>query len=125
MLRRGQQVEDVGEAEGEVMALSAGEMSIHNPFTLHCSGPNTTQEPRVGVVLNFLPPSTIPNGSVGSATLIAGRCEYAHWGLSSWRPDPAAGQGATTDSAALEAHAEALSRHRGELQANAGGIDLD
>ena len=43
MLRRGQQVEDVSEEEGEVMALRAGEMSIHNPFTLHCSGPNTTQ----------------------------------------------------------------------------------
>ena len=43
MLRRGQQVENVSEEEGEVMALRAGEMSIHNPFTLHCSGPNTTQ----------------------------------------------------------------------------------
>lgn len=43
MLRRGQQVEDVSASAGEVMALGAGEMSIHNPFTLHCSGPNTTQ----------------------------------------------------------------------------------
>ena len=133
MLRRGQQVEDVSEEEGEVMALRAGEMSIHNPFTLHCSGPNTTQvrpypttrypgrhhtlvqndrdlcmsivplrycrapaeprfvaaavqEPRVGVVLNFLPPSTVPSNAVGSATLIAGQCDAQHWGLSSWRP---------------------------------------
>ena len=131
MLRRGQQVEDVSEEEGEVMALRAGEMSIHNPSTLHCSGPNTThvcpyptmrrlgltttlcgmtwtsnvnrspaihalpsfrrvfccrQEPRVGVVLNFLPPSTVPSNAVGSATLIAGECDAQHWGLSSWRP---------------------------------------
>jgi hypothetical protein len=75
-------------------------------------------------VLNFLPPSTIPNNSVGSATLIAGRCDYEHWNLSCWRPNPRAGEGATTDSAALQAHAEALSLHRGELQAKAGGIDL-
>ena len=79
---------------------------------------------RVGIVLNFLPPSTIPNNSVGSATLIAGRCDYEHWNLSSWRPDPHLGEDATTDSAALQAHTEALSLHRGKLQASLGGIDL-
>jgi hypothetical protein len=75
-------------------------------------------------VLNFLPPSTTPNNSVGSATLIAGQCDYDHWQLSSWRPDPRVGEGATTDRAALQAHGEALSLHRGELQANPGGIDV-
>lgn len=51
MLRRGQQVDGVSDADGEPMELQAGEMSMHHPLALHCSGANTTADTRVGVVL--------------------------------------------------------------------------
>jgi len=117
MLRRGQRVEGVDEAAAEAMALSAGEMSLHHPLALHCSGPNTTSEPRVGVVLVFAAPSTAPHNGVGSATLIAGRCDAPHWALSSWRPRTDAGVAAIDDAESLAAHASALAQHRGEMQA--------
>ena len=117
MLRRGQRVDGVDDAAAEAMALRAGEMSLHHPWALHCSGPNTTREDRVGVVLVYASPSTAPHNGRGSATLIAGRCDAAHWALSSRRP-AARGAGSVADAAALEAHAQALALHRGELQAS-------
>ena len=119
MLRRGQRVEGLGADAGDVMALAAGEMSMHHTMALHCSGPNRTSEPRVGVVLVFLPPSTIPQNKIGSATLVAGKCDAEHWELSSFRPDADAGAAASNDRSALAAHAQALARHRGELRAKA------
>jgi ectoine hydroxylase-related dioxygenase (phytanoyl-CoA dioxygenase family) len=117
MLRRGQQVEGVNEATSKAMALVAGEMSIHHPLALHCSGPNITSEARVGVVLNFVAPSTTPHNGIGSATLVAGSCTAEHWTLSQHQPAPNAGASAATDAASLEAHAQAMAVHRGELQA--------
>ena len=115
MLRRGQRVDGVDDAAAEAMALRAGEMSLHHPWALHCSGPNTTREDRVGVVLVYASPSTAPHNGRGSATLIAGRCDAEHWVLSSRRP---AAHGAVADAAALEEHARALALHRGDLQAS-------
>lgn len=117
MLRRGQQVEGVDDDRAEAMALAPGEMSMHHPFTLHCSGPNTSSEDRIGVVLVFVTPVTVPNNDIGSATLISGQCTAAHWALSSHRPSANAGAEAATDASSLEAHAYALKLHRGELQA--------
>jgi hypothetical protein len=116
MLRRGQQVPDVEEGEAETMALTAGEMSMHHPLALHCSGTNSTTEARVGVVLVFVPPATCPHDGLGSATLVAGQCDAEHWELSNWRPTDA-GAAAATDAGSLDAHAQALATHRGELQA--------
>ena len=117
MLRRGQQVDGVDETNSEAMALAAGQMSLHHPLALHCSGPNTTNEARVGVVLVFTAPSTAPYNGRGSATVIAGKCNAAHWVLSSRRPTADAGASAVHDAEALAAHAAALATHRGELQA--------
>ena len=127
MLRRGQQVVGVDDAGAEAMALRAGEMSLHHPLALHCSGPNTTREARVGVVLVFVPPSTVPHGGRGSATLVAGRCDASHWALSpaSWRPATDLGAAAADDPEALAVHAEALALHRGELQATLKGEGRD
>jgi hypothetical protein len=94
-------------------------MSMHHTMALHCSGLNTTSEPQVGVVLIFLPPSTIPQNGIGSATLVAGKCDTKHWELSSFFPNADAGAAASTDTVALAAHAQALVRHRGELRAKA------
>ena len=115
MLRRGQQVDGVDESAAEAMALRAGEMSLHHPWALHCSGPNSTADDRVGVVLVYASPSTAPHNGRGSATLIAGRCDAEHWVLSSRRP---AAHGAVADAAALEEHAQALALHRGDLRAS-------
>ena len=114
MLRRGQQVDCVDESTAVSTALTAGQMSVHHPLTLHCSGPNTTTEDRVGVVLVFTRPSTRPTNGAGSATLIAGQCDANHWTLSSFRPTSDLG---VRDERARRAHAEALAIHRGDLQA--------
>ena len=91
MLRRGQEVQSVDESAALPMALGPGEMSMHHPYTLHCSGRNQSTEARVGVVLVFVTPATKPNTAVGSATLVTGQCNYDHWELSCWRPIPARG----------------------------------
>jgi hypothetical protein len=118
MLRRGQQVQGVNENGAEAMALTPGEMSVHHPMALHCSGPNVTDVDRIGVVLVFVTPSTAPHDGKGSATLVAGQCDASHWQLSSHRPDADLGANAVHDKKALAAHAEALAVHRGDLQAS-------
>ena len=117
MLRRGQQVIGVDEKAAEPMALNAGQMSMHHPGVLHCSSANTMLEERVGVVLVYVSPSTVPNNQIGSATLVDGQCEQDCWTLSDWQPVDGVGVGASKDERALDAHAKALGVHRGELQA--------
>jgi len=114
MVRRGQNVEGIDEATAQHAELQAGEMSMHHSRVLHASAANHSSEHRIGVVLNFVRPSTRPHTGLGSATLVAGSCDAPHWLLSNHQPKPSQ---TSPDAASLQAHSEALSTHRGELRA--------
>ena len=55
LLSRGQEVAvDYDEADVEHCCLQPGEVSLHHSLTFHGSGPNRTDEPRIGVVMRYL-----------------------------------------------------------------------
>jgi ectoine hydroxylase-related dioxygenase (phytanoyl-CoA dioxygenase family) len=55
LLSRGQEIEVEHDPILEVpVELEAGEVSVHHGLTVHGSGPNTTNERRVGVVLRYV-----------------------------------------------------------------------
>ena len=55
------------------MPLAAGEMSIHNYRLAHASGPNTSDDRRIGVSIHYMPPETEQIvGGWDCATLVRG-----------------------------------------------------
>jgi non-heme Fe2+,alpha-ketoglutarate-dependent halogenase len=74
MLTRGQEIDDgLDEKNAVYMPLRTGEMSIHNYCLAHASGPNETDERRIGVSLHYLPPDTKQIvGDWDCATLVRG-----------------------------------------------------
>ena len=51
LLTRGQTVNDVPEQETKALILSAGQMSLHHPKTVHGSGLNKSNDRRIGFVI--------------------------------------------------------------------------
>jgi ectoine hydroxylase-related dioxygenase (phytanoyl-CoA dioxygenase family) len=58
MLTRGQSIKEIDESCAVSMPLKAGEMSIHNYCLAHGSGPNLSDDRRIGVSMHFMPPQT-------------------------------------------------------------------
>jgi hypothetical protein len=51
---------EINERDAVDVVLRPGEMSLHNSHVLHGSGPNRSQEKRVGFVVRFVTPETRP-----------------------------------------------------------------
>lgn len=63
LLSRGQEIAvDVNEDEAIAAALAPGQMSLHHGRLFHASGPNTTDDRRIGLVLRFIRPDTPATG---------------------------------------------------------------
>ncbi|MEL6218189.1 MAG: phytanoyl-CoA dioxygenase family protein [Pseudomonadota bacterium] len=59
LLSRGQEISvDVDEADAVAAALSPGEMSLHHGRLFHASGPNSTNDRRIGLVIRYIRPDT-------------------------------------------------------------------
>ena len=58
MLTRGQAIKEIDESRAVSVPLKAGEMSIHNYCLAHGSGPNLSDDRRIGVSMHFMPPQT-------------------------------------------------------------------
>ncbi|MEM7058541.1 MAG: phytanoyl-CoA dioxygenase family protein [Pseudomonadota bacterium] len=59
LLSRGQEIAvDVDEEDAVVAALQPGQMSLHHGRMFHGSGPNTTDDRRIGFVMRFIRPDT-------------------------------------------------------------------
>ncbi|MCP4328237.1 MAG: phytanoyl-CoA dioxygenase family protein [Alphaproteobacteria bacterium] len=74
MLTRGQEiVEKIEDSATVAMPLSPGEMSLHNVRLAHASGPNVSDDRRIGVSMHFIPTSAYQS-VVGwdSAALVRG-----------------------------------------------------
>ena len=57
LLSRGQEIAvDVNEDDATDIVLQPGEMSIHHGLTFHASGPNTSDDRRIGVAIRYVSP---------------------------------------------------------------------
>lgn len=74
MLSRGQEIAvDVDEADAVHAALQPGQMSLHHGRLFHASGPNKTDDRRIGLVMRFIRPDTPATGkSKDCAMLLRG-----------------------------------------------------
>ncbi|QMU59720.1 MAG: phytanoyl-CoA dioxygenase family protein [Boseongicola sp.] len=57
LLSRGQEVKvDIAEADKTAIELAPGQMSLHHGLTIHGSGPNTSDDRRIGLVVRYIRP---------------------------------------------------------------------
>ncbi len=111
LLTRGQEIAvDVPAGEGVDVALKAGEMSLHHVLLAHGSGPNTTDDRRIGYAIRYIPPHVRQLKVRDSATLVRGRDRHGHF-------DPEPAPRADLDAAALAAHHDAVERSAKALYA--------
>ena len=74
LLTRGQEIAvDVPAGEGVDVALKAGEMSLHHVLLVHGSGPNTTDDRRIGYAIRYIPPHVRQLKVRDSAMLVRGQ----------------------------------------------------
>jgi non-haem Fe2+, alpha-ketoglutarate-dependent halogenase len=103
-LPRGQRVAVPFEESRAVdLCLEPGEMSVHHVRTVHGSGPNVSDGPRIGINMSFIPPSVRQTQGRESAMLVRGADAFGHFDA---EPRP----NADLDDAARGAHRFAMSR---------------
>ncbi|MCH9675420.1 MAG: phytanoyl-CoA dioxygenase family protein [Gammaproteobacteria bacterium] len=83
MLTRGQSIAiEVDEDETVTMALQPGQMSLHNVQLAHASGPNQSDDRRIGLSLHYIPTRTRQTVSGwDSAALVRGTDEHGNFVL--------------------------------------------
>jgi non-heme Fe2+,alpha-ketoglutarate-dependent halogenase len=80
IIRRGQTVSGYGPNDGVAAPLRAGEMSLHHTHTLHASGPNDSDDRRIGLTLSYIPTHVRPTlEALPSALLVHGVDRYGHF----------------------------------------------
>lgn len=80
MLTRGQRITNLDPSRAVLMPLRAGQMSLHNYCLAHGSGPNLSDDRRMGVSMHFMPPETSQVvGSWDCAALVRGEDAYQHF----------------------------------------------
>ena len=112
LLARGQAA-DVDEREARNVELRAGEMSVHHVRTLHGSGPNASDGPRVGLAVRYAATSVRQRGGRRSATLVRGIDAFGHFDL---EPEPRFDD----DPAALSWHRRSRRLYAAELLRSGG-----
>jgi len=114
LLTRGQEISDaLNEDEAVFMPLETGQASIHNYRLAHASGPNTSNDRRIGVSMHFMPPDSKQIvGDWDSAALVRGTDPYGHF-----EPTPVPAH--DFDEVAVAFHAKASEGVRKVLYADA------
>ena len=104
LLTRGQEIAvDVPDGAGVDVPLLAGEMSLHHVLLAHGSGPNTTDDRRIGFAIRYIPPHVRQLKIRDSAMLVRGRDTFGNF-------DPEPEPRADPDPAAVAAHRDATER---------------
>jgi len=83
MLTRGQEVEvDVDENDAVSIELEPGQMSLHHGLLMHASGPNSTDDRRIGIAIRYIKPSMKQvEGDGDYAVLVRGEDRFGHFRL--------------------------------------------
>lgn len=81
LLSRGQEIRvEVAEDDKVSMELQPGEISLHHGLTIHGSGPNTSDDRRVGIVIRYLQPGIAKTGGERDyAHLVRGEDKFGLW----------------------------------------------
>lgn len=81
LLSRGQELRvDVNPAEATDIVLNTGQASFHHGHLFHASGPNNSDDRRIGVAIRLIKPSMKQRGSEKlSVTQIAGKDDFDHF----------------------------------------------
>ena len=107
LLSRGQTLTvDFDREDSAFMTLKAGQMSLHHTHLIHRSGPNLSNDRRIGFGISYIPTSAVCRASTRqSAMLVRGVDRYGNFAD---EPRPQIEYGA----AERAAHAEAVTRFR-------------
>ncbi len=82
LLSRGQRVDvELDTSKAALAPLEVGEMSLHHVRLIHGSGPNTTDDRRIGLVLRYCGTHVRQTKAPDSAVLVAGVDDYGHFEL--------------------------------------------
>jgi ectoine hydroxylase-related dioxygenase (phytanoyl-CoA dioxygenase family) len=83
LLTRGQELQvDVREEDAVDAALKTGQASMHHGHLFHASGPNTTDDRRLGAAIRYIKPSMkAQSGPETEVTLVAGEDRFGHFTL--------------------------------------------
>ncbi|MEM7404577.1 MAG: phytanoyl-CoA dioxygenase family protein [Pseudomonadota bacterium] len=105
LLSNGQTLAESVDKSGAVaLELQAGQMSLHDTYLVHSSGPNTSGHRRIGIGISYVPTRVRYRGRTRvSATLACGEDRYGHF-------DPEPVPKANADPDAIAFHAEACER---------------
>ena len=79
LLARGQTITGLDDSSAEFMPLEAGQFSIHHERQLHASGPNLTNDRRMGISFTFLPTRVKCLLEKRTAILVRGNDTYRYW----------------------------------------------
>ena len=83
LLSRGQEIKvEVTKADKTCGTLDAGELSLHHGLMIHGSGPNSTDERRIGVVIRYISPHVKkPNDARDYGVPLRGKCDTGNFNL--------------------------------------------
>lgn len=79
LLSRGQTIADLDDSTAVAMPLKAGQFSMHHERQLHASGPNLSDDRRLGMSFTFLPTRVKCVLDRRPATLVRGTDTYGYW----------------------------------------------
>lgn len=81
LLSRGQEIAvAVREADAVPAALKAGQASMHHGHLFHASGPNVTDDRRIGTAIRYIKPAMKQQTGVKSlVSLVAGQDDFGHF----------------------------------------------
>ena len=115
LIKRGQGISGhFSGADGVLMPVATGEMSLHHTDLVHASGANNADDRRIGYAISYIPASVRPLGSPQpSALLVRGQDRERHF-----LPEERLKSAFSAQARAL--HAEALARFRARQDAGFG-----
>ena len=80
VLLQSQTIEDVREEDAVLCPLAPGQASIHHGWTIHASHPNTSDDRRIGVNIQYITPKMKQvKAKSDSAMLLRGEDRYGHF----------------------------------------------
>ena len=84
LLSRGQEISvEVDEKKSVIIELEAGQASMHHGHLFHASGPNKTNDRRIGCAIRYIKPSMKQlTGDLSLVTLVSGVDNYGHFTIS-------------------------------------------
>ena len=72
---------DISCEKTEAIELEAGQMSLHHVRIFHGSKPNTTNIPRIGFAMRFIPTHVKQNGGRTFVLLVGGHDAFNHFDM--------------------------------------------